>query len=317
MGNNGYEFDHISFTIRNAGSHIWHTLRSLLWFVLVTATATILLYVCFALFVSTDTERNLKKENKMLQKLCPILEEKAELISDGVTSLQQKDNEIYKYVFHTEAPSIDPMGSLEQFFGAANIPDAKLVSYTAAKATRLSNTAASVDVALTRALLALSAPDFTLPPMTLPVKDISYPQIGASKGQRINPFLKAGIEHDGLDIIASQGSKIYAPADGKVTEVTTSSKGSGNRIEISHAGGYTTRYEHLSDIYVRQGERVTAGRCIGTVGMSGAASAPHLHYEVRKDSVARDPANYIFAGLTPEEYCNMLFMAINTEQSMD
>ena len=76
-------------------------------------------------------------------------------------------------------------------------------------------------------------------------------------------------------------------------------------------------YAHLSDISVKKDQKVTKGQKIGSVGMSGASYAPHLHYEVLKDGEYMDPVNYIFASVSPEEYANMLFMAVNTQQSMD
>ena len=88
-------------------------------------------------------------------------------------------------------------------------------------------------------------------------------------------------------------------------------------MEIKHKSGYTTHYCHLDDMYVKRGQKVSRGQKIGTVGMTGKAYAPHLHYEVLKDGVHLDPVNYIFASVTPGEYANMLFMAVNTKQSMD
>ena len=60
-----------------------------------------------------------------------------------------------------------------------------------------------------------------------------------------------------------------------------------------------------------------AGDKIGTVGMSGQAFAPHLHYEVRRNGIAKDPVGFFFASVSPTEYVNMLYMSISTLQSMD
>ena len=68
---------------------------------------------------------------------------------------------------------------------------------------------------------------------------------------------------------------------------------------------------------VHAGQRVTAGRKLGTVGMSGQAFAPHLHYEVRLDGAAMDPVGYFFASVSPADYANILYMSVNTMQSMD
>ena len=106
-------------------------------------------------------------------------------------------------------------------------------------------------------------------------------------------------------------------ADGVVRYVDHSSTGLGNVVAINHSGGYVTSYAHLENTRVNRGQKVVRGKQIGQVGMSGNSFAPHLHYEVRKDSVRVDPLNYMFASVTPEDYMWMLFMSSNTGQSMD
>ena len=88
-------------------------------------------------------------------------------------------------------------------------------------------------------------------------------------------------------------------------------------VAINHGNGYVTRYAHLADIEVRKGRRVKAGTRIGYVGVSGNSFAPHLHYEVMKDTLVLDPVNHFFASITPEEYLDMMIMAVSTGQSMD
>ena len=68
---------------------------------------------------------------------------------------------------------------------------------------------------------------------------------------------------------------------------------------------------------MRAGQKLQAGQKLGTVGMSGKAFAPHLNYEVRRDGEFLNPVNCIFASVTPDEYTNMLYMSVNTKQSMD
>ena len=88
-------------------------------------------------------------------------------------------------------------------------------------------------------------------------------------------------------------------------------------VVIDHENGYYTKYAHLSEIRTAKGRRVSRGTEIGHVGMSGNSFAPHLHYEVLKDTVALDPVNHMFASVTPEEYINMMILSVSTGQSMD
>ena len=78
-----------------------------------------------------------------------------------------------------------------------------------------------------------------------------------------------------------------------------------------------TRYLHLTDIDVSAGSRVQCARKIGTVGITGNSFASHLHYEVLLDGEPQNPVDYFFASIGPDEYSNMLYMALNTRQSMD
>ncbi|MEV7519475.1 peptidoglycan DD-metalloendopeptidase family protein [Streptomyces sp. NPDC091371] len=90
--------------------------------------------------------------------------------------------------------------------------------------------------------------------------------------------------HTGLDLRASAGTAIYAPADGKVIKV--SSGGSyGNETHIEHANGVVTLYAHQTTAMVSQGATVKRGDQIGTVGSTGNSSGPHLHWEVRLPGV--------------------------------
>lgn len=107
--------------------------------------------------------------------------------------------------------------------------------------------------------------------------------------RRMHPVLRIMRPHRGLDIAAPSGTPVRAPADARVTRVAREF-GYGLVIFLDHGNGVTTRYAHLRAAYVTAGQRVTAATQIGTVGESGLATAPHLHYEVRVRGEAVDPA---------------------------
>ena len=108
-----------------------------------------------------------------------------------------------------------------------------------------------------------------------------------------------------------------ASAAGVVTELIRSGKGLGNVVVISHPGGYSTKYAHLTDIKAVKGKSVRKGDIIGYVGMSGNTYAPHLHYEVWRDTLALDPVDYVLGDISPEDYEKMRIIAASTGQSMD
>ncbi|MBQ6556581.1 MAG: M23 family metallopeptidase [Bacteroidales bacterium] len=317
MADNRYELDLRNFDIRKAGHDISRAVWKAVRFILTVVSLTVVGYVLFALFYSTDEEKHLKEENSRYEALYPGLPAKLDKIGEDLERLSRKDDIIYKDIFHSDPPSADPMSSLSIFFGSDSIPDAKLVFYTAEKAERLAAEAAGVDSLFRKIASALSSPGLEMPPMALPLDSISYTQTGAGTGTKINPFYTTEASHQGVDFIVAQGTPVKAAADGVVSSVQRSRKGDGNTVTIKHKGGYRTRYAHLQDISVSQGQSVRKGRVIATAGMSGNSYAPHLHYEVWRDSTLLDPLNYIFASVSPEEYSNMVYMARHTRQTMD
>ena len=312
-----YTFDAAAMGMRKFTHSVWSVLRVVLGVLLVSVSLFILFYLITSLFVSTDTEKLLRTENKMYEKADAELPQRQKLLEDAVAVLQQKDSRIYEEVFHTKAPEMDPVSRLDFAFGADTIPDAKIVTYTTRKADALLGVASEVDASFERIYRMLGSGNAIIPPMTMPVSDVSYPQVGASAGMHLNPFYKVDVEHHGLDVIVPQGTPVKAPDDGTVTEVVRASKGDGNVLSIQHAGDYTTRYLHLGEIYVSVGQKVRKGSRIASVGMSGNSYAPHLHYEVLKEGQYCNPVDFLFGSIAPKDYANILFMSINTRQSMD
>lgn len=101
----------------------------------------------------------------------------------------------------------------------------------------------------------------------------------SSFGNRRDPFTGGQDFHPGLDISASFGDAVQAPATGIVT--TASNSGNyGNLVVIDHGYGIITKYGHLSRFNVMNGQQVNRGDIIGYVGSTGRSTSPHLHYEV-------------------------------------
>jgi murein DD-endopeptidase MepM/ murein hydrolase activator NlpD len=73
--------------------------------------------------------------------------------------------------------------------------------------------------------------------------------------------------------------------------------GYGNMVEIDHGNGLATRYAHMSDVLVEEGQQVDEGAVLGRLGSTGRSTGPHLHYEVRVDGEPVDPERYLRAGV--------------------
>ena len=109
---------------------------------------------------------------------------------------------------------------------------------------------------------------------------------------RMHPIHNRPLPHPGVDISAPKGTSIYAAAKGRVTKAGWI-VGYGLTIEIDHGFGYVTLYGHASELITSQGAEVKRGDVIARVGSTGIASSPHLHYEVRVQGIAQNPANFI------------------------
>ena len=313
--NSQYIFDKNDIKFRKKRTSVWAVIRRILVFFVATASMTVLYYVVFAMIFSTDEEQRLKDENRMFEREFPALEEKEALLSDVIDGLRMRDDMIYEEIFHTSAPNMDPLSSID--FLADSIPDSDIVLYADRKISNAAASAGRVEDNFRRIMQVMQDSSFVMPPMTNPLNDFSFAQTGASVGDRINPFYKVSMRHNGLDMIAPAGQPVHAAADGVVSNVIKSRKGLGNVVEIDHGNGYMTRYAHLADIEVSKGRKVEKGKRIGYVGVSGNSFAPHLHYEVMRDTLVLDPVNYLFASVTPGEYANILVMSVATGQSMD
>lgn len=114
----------------------------------------------------------------------------------------------------------------------------------------------------------------------------------SSVGNRRDPFTGGADFHPGLDISADRGSPVHATADGTIVHAGAYSA-YGNLVRIDHGFGLESRYGHLQTIDVRAGARVKRGDRIGTVGSTGRATGPHLHYEVRVNDRLLNPLQFL------------------------
>ncbi len=98
--------------------------------------------------------------------------------------------------------------------------------------------------------------------------------------------------HRGVDISAPSGTPILAAADGVVTFAGQESE-YGRLVCLDHGQGFTTMYGHLKELFVQTGDKILKGQHLGTVGVSGNSTGPHLHYEVRLHGNPIDPVRYL------------------------
>ncbi len=99
--------------------------------------------------------------------------------------------------------------------------------------------------------------------------------------------------HEGLDVLADEGTAVRASAAGKVIFAGQGPDEYGLTVIIYHSGRWTTTYSYLGKLTVKEGDKVKAGERIGLVGQTGLASEPQLHFEIRRNKLALDPVRYL------------------------
>lgn len=123
-------------------------------------------------------------------------------------------------------------------------------------------------------------------PSRFPLDSKGFVTRGVGSGQEY------GVAHPGLDIAVPSATEVRAAGGGSVVEVSESPE-YGKMIRLSHPDGYETLYGHLSQILVKQGDKVALGAVIGLSGNTGRSTAPHLHFEMRRNGQAVDPMQLI------------------------
>jgi murein DD-endopeptidase MepM/ murein hydrolase activator NlpD len=103
----------------------------------------------------------------------------------------------------------------------------------------------------------------------------------------------SGQTNDGINIAAASGTPVHAADAGTVIYTGNELAAFGNLVLIRHAGGWVTAYGHLAKIDVQRGATVIQGQPIGTVGQTGSATAPQLHFEIRQGAKPVDPAPFL------------------------
>ena len=255
----------------------------------------------------------LKKENAEWCSKVEVLNKQLDEYDDALTSLQMRDDDIYRSIFGMDAVSPEVrnagFGGVNRYSHFDGVGNDGLLKRTAIRLDVLTKKtyvqSRSFDEV---ALLSKRAGDMAscipaIPPVN---PDPSIYRLSSSFGYRSDPFSGRSARHTGVDFAMKPGNPIYATGDGVVESVKFEFFGYGNQVVIDHGFGYKTRYAHLKSVGVVEGMKVKRGECVGLSGNSGRSSGPHLHYEVLYKGSHVNPANYYDLSITPEEYGTMV-----------
>jgi len=129
--------------------------------------------------------------------------------------------------------------------------------------------------------------------MSLPIRWPVRGPLNSRFGMRSSPWTGEPEFHRGLDISASRGTSVVAPADGTVYFAGDGGE-YGNTVILDHGHEMRSLYGHLQEIRVKQGQQVARGQIIALTGNTGRTSGPHLHYEIQVRGQAVDPRQFLW-----------------------
>ncbi len=276
-------------------------------------------FFIFSYFFDLPKEKILKREVNRLTLQYDIIDRQLDLISNVLTDMQNRDDNIYRVVFNAEPV---PKSIRMAGFGGVN-RYAELEGYK--NSDLLVETTRKLDILKKQLYVQSTSYDEVIElavnkeemlssiPSIQPVAVRDLRRIGGFFGRRTHPILKIPQHHNGMDFTAPIGTDVYATGNGTVLRVISNPRartGYGTLIEIDHGYGYRTLYAHLDELLVRRGQEVKRGDVIGKVGNTGMSTAPHLHYEVIRNNRPVNPVHYFFGDLAPEEYDAMIEMSM-------
>lgn len=296
---------------------IYSILRLLLVGFLLVSVVNLL----FSLVFYTPKMYKIVRQNKELIVKYDILRAKISDMSRTLDEIKHRDNAVYRSLFGLDTLSIDGI--------YAPYPDTKYASMAGDFNSRLMiDTWKSLDAVGRRLYLQSKSLDqlqllskdkekmATSIPAIMPINRSALHggHIGAF-GWRNHPISHRYAFHKGIDLGSNVGTPVYATADGVVSYTCpqgTGFRGYGKHLIINHGFGYQTKYAHLNQILVKQGQAVRRGEIIGEVGRTGSATGPHLHYEVIYMGVPVNPLNYFRRDMAATDFEQIVQSATST-----
>jgi murein DD-endopeptidase MepM/ murein hydrolase activator NlpD len=248
----------------------------------------------FSLLGTGSENRVLKEENAQLRSQTLLVQEKVAHISATLDRVERFDAKLRTAVTQLQDPernlAIGPVGKPD---GAAIPGPAAAQENVAALPGRLASLEreASRQESSLRELQEYFDDQKSLLASTPSV----WPTRGwvtSDFGVRLDPYTAERMMHRGLDIATPHGQTVYSPSDATVVFAGTES-GYGKVLVLDHGYGVKTRYGHLSEIFVKLGDRVKRGVRVAAVGNTGRSTGPHLHYEVRVNGIPENPRKFI------------------------
>lgn len=282
----------------------------------------VLYYIAFSFFFDTPLEYKMKHSTRKLEQQYDSLSARYEMIEQVLYNVIDRDEQVFNALFESDPYNFDSEFEKKRWENYEKL----LTKSNKELSTEFFDKLRQLDKLSSEHLYTVATLEQTVDslkqqianiPAIQPVINKDLTLLTASYGMRMHPFYKILTAHQGVDYTVSEGSRVFATADGRVKDVLTKNTTSGRTVIIDHGNGYETTYCHLGKIYAKRGERVKRGDIIAQSGNSGLSLAPHLHYEIKHNGMRVDPIHYFFMELNYEDYQKIIRIAQTGMQSFD
>ena len=281
-----------------------------------------LYYVLFSLLFDTPAEYELRHSTDRLKKEYKRLQAEYDSLAMVVENVVARDKNIFAIMFESEPYDFESeynakrVALHEKLMSKSNGEMSDMLNSSIARLEKKIIEVEKSYVDIDTRMQALGTKRNNIPSIQ-PVTNHELTLLTAAYGSLMHPFYRTLQNHQGVDYAIAEGTRVFATADGVVSEIKGKTSTSGITVVIDHRNGYTTSYSHLQSAKVEEGQKVERGDIIALSGNSGLSLAPHLHYEVRYNDMRVDPIHYFFMELTADEYQRITRIAQSGMQSFD
>ena len=311
------ENSHNSHSNKNNRRYTPIIIKSLVWGSVILAW-----YIVISIAFDSPSEYRLRHSTDNLKREYNRLSQEYDELDEVLNNVVERDVNVFRKLFETnpyDLGSAENRKRYELYEELISLTTEELIDRFAENVNQTERAIKNLNDSYDALQLAIDNNSLVYNniPAIQPINNRQLTLLAAGKKPLINPFHRIEQEHHGIDYLITEGTPVYATADGVIESIAEKNSSHGKTITINHGNGYQTSYSHLSDIQVKKGNKVKRGDIIAHSGNSGLSFAPHLHYEVILNGNRVDPIHYFFMELGPEEYKRIKQIAISSMQSFD
>jgi murein DD-endopeptidase MepM/ murein hydrolase activator NlpD len=314
-----FNLDPNTLTYHSIPSKQGIAIKNIIWIILSSLAFGVVFIMIILKFFPSPEEKKLQYELSVLEKNYQEIHKNLDRSLLIYESLLEKEQELNKLTFDIVEEDIQPSSTFWENTDiySSNFNFTELLNLTSTNIKNISVLAKELPLKIIMLFdLAYGKQIFSNHvPSILPIEKENMILV-SGYGERIHPMFKTLRMHNGIDFAARQGTPIVATANGTVIATPRIIEGLGNTVAIDHGFGYISIYGCLLKSDVKRGQKVNRGQVIGSIGKSGIASGPHLHYEVWLENKPVNPINYIYLSITPIEFRELIEKASKKNQSM-